>query len=99
MLDDAIELDWRVVEISNLGPPIPSHLLATLFDPFRQGGPTRTGRGSGLGLGLFIVHQLVLAHQGSVAVRSTREDGTLFTVRLPRNSRDTSPSAPAPADG
>ncbi|MFY0582054.1 ATP-binding protein [Cystobacter fuscus] len=85
---------WRVLEISNRGTPIPSHLLDTLFDPFRQAGPARTGRGSGLGLGLYIVQQLVLAHQGTVSVSSTAEDGTTFTVRLPRDSQDAPAAAP-----
>jgi signal transduction histidine kinase len=31
------------------------------------------------------VQHLVQAHGGTVAVRSTAEDGTTFTVRLPRN--------------
>jgi PAS domain S-box-containing protein len=84
---------WRVLEISNSGPPIANHLLATLFDPFRQAGPARTGRGSGLGLGLYIVHQLVLAHQGVVSVHSTGEQGTTFTVRLPRDARDVPPAS------
>ncbi|AKJ08149.1 PAS domain S-box-containing protein [Archangium gephyra] len=82
--DDA---DRQLLEISNPGTPIPGHLLATLFDPFRQGGVTRSGRGSGLGLGLFIVRELVEAHGGQVTVRSTEEEGTTFTVVLPRDAR------------
>jgi PAS domain S-box-containing protein len=82
--DDA---EHQVLEISNPGTPIPGHLLATLFDPFRQGGATRSGRGSGLGLGLFIVRELVEAHGGQVTVRSTEEEGTTFTVVLPRDAR------------
>jgi len=38
---------------------------------------------SGLGLGLFIVREIVHAHNGSVAVSSSSE-GTAFTFRLPR---------------
>ncbi|HEX5750241.1 MAG TPA: PAS domain-containing protein [Archangium sp.] len=82
--DDA---DQQVLEISNPGTPIPGHLLATLFDPFRQGGTMRSGRGSGLGLGLFIVRELVEAHGGQVSVRSTEDEGTTFTVVLPRDAR------------
>ncbi|PTL83520.1 hybrid sensor histidine kinase/response regulator [Vitiosangium sp. GDMCC 1.1324] len=81
------EPEWQVLEISNQGAPIPSHQLATLFDPFRQGGGSRSGRGSGLGLGLFIVRELVEAHGGQVTVRSTEHEGTTFTVLLPRDAR------------
>ncbi|WPB78018.1 PAS domain-containing protein [Archangium violaceum] len=81
------EAEQQVLEISNPGTPIPGHLLATLFDPFRQVGAARSGRGSGLGLGLFIVRELVEAHGGQVKVRSTEEEGTTFTVMLPRDAR------------
>lgn len=81
------EAERQVLEISNPGTPIPSHLLATLFDPFRQVGASRSGRGSGLGLGLFIVRELVEAHGGQVTVRSTEHEGTTFTVVLPRDAR------------
>jgi signal transduction histidine kinase len=35
---------------------------------------------------LFIVKEVVDAHQGTIEVTSNEEDGTLFTVMLPRNS-------------
>jgi signal transduction histidine kinase len=62
-------------------------LLGVIFDPYRRGaqGSTPTPRASrGLGLGLFIVRQIVLAHGGSIDVRSSVDEGTTFTVRLPR---------------
>ena len=42
------------------------------------------GASGGLGLGLYIVQQIVQAHEGSVDVASNEEDGTRFIVRLPR---------------
>jgi PAS domain S-box-containing protein len=78
--------DRQVLEVSNPGPPIPPDKLETLFDPFRQAGPD-TRKRSGLGLGLFIVREIIQAHGGTVAVRSTQEEGTTFTVTLPRESR------------
>ena len=76
----------QVLEVANAGAPIPPHLLDTLFDPFRQGGPPKPGGHSGLGLGLFIVRELVRAHHGEVTVRSSEEEGTVFTVLLPLDS-------------
>jgi two-component system sensor histidine kinase/response regulator len=58
--------------------------LPHLFEPFRSGrGAGR--RSEGLGLGLYIVDQVVKAHAGSVTVTSTGRAGTMFEVRLPRS--------------
>ena len=38
-----------------------------------------------IGLGLYIVREIVVAHGGMVEVASTTETGTTFTVRLPRS--------------
>jgi two-component system, sensor histidine kinase and response regulator len=55
----------------------------SLFDPFRQGAGRPLGS-DGLGLGLFIVEQLVSAHRGRVVVESADGVGTTFSVQLPR---------------
>ena len=36
-----------------------------------------------LGLGLFIAREVALGHGGTVDVASTREEGTVFTIRIP----------------
>jgi signal transduction histidine kinase len=74
-----------VLEVENQGPAIAPERLAVIFEPFRGGsGPLGSSRPRGLGLGLYIVRQVVLAHGGSVEVASDEERGTRFTVRLPR---------------
>jgi signal transduction histidine kinase len=75
------------VEVHNEGPPIPAELLPYLFEPFRRAVGEESVAREGLGLGLFIVKEIVAAHGGSVQVRSTREEGTCFTVRLPRRAQ------------
>jgi signal transduction histidine kinase len=71
------------ITVENSGT-IPADLLPRLFDPFR-GAQRQTGRTEGLGLGLYIVHQIVLAHGGSVDVISGGGDNrTRFSVRIPR---------------
>ncbi len=62
---------------------IEADLLAHLFDPFR-GAEREAGRARGLGLGLYIVQQIVRAHDGDIAVQSN-EAGTTFAVTLPRS--------------
>jgi PAS domain S-box-containing protein len=74
------------VDVHNEGPPIPAERLGLIFEPFRRfaGDEGRSVSGAGLGLGLYIVEQIVRAHGGDLGVRSTQEEGTTFTVRLPR---------------
>ena len=74
--------DHASLIVENAGPPIPDALRPYLFDPFRRGG----SNGHGLGLGLFIVREVALAHGGRVDFTSDL-DGTAFTVRLPRDAR------------
>ena len=77
-----------VVTVGNKGQPIPQAALQTIFDPLVQV-PVSKARAheppyTGLGLGLFIVREIVTRHQGTVTVVSSEESGTVFTVRLPR---------------
>jgi two-component system sensor histidine kinase/response regulator len=79
---DGARPDSVVIKVENSGT-IPPDLLPQLFDPFR-GARRQTGRTEGLGLGLYIVQQIVLAHGGSVDVQSGNDNRTTFVVRIPR---------------
>lgn len=74
-------LEHVEVSVENQGTPIAPQIQATLFDPFRRGS-ARTMNDRGLGLGLYIVDQIVRAHGGTVSVASD-EAGTRFRVSLP----------------
>jgi len=65
------------------GGSIPEHRRAALFDPFHDVTRMAESR-NGLGLGLYIVREIVLAHGGSVDVHAGSTDETAFCVRLPR---------------
>lgn len=82
-----------VVTVTNPGPVIPSSALPTLFDPFirAMSMPEANKRRPGIGLGLYIARQIVIAHGGTIAVASSEATGTVFTVRLPRH-RENVPS-------
>jgi signal transduction histidine kinase len=74
--------DWLVLEVHNGGDPIPEHKMEHLFEPFHPG----RRRSGSLGLGLYIVQQIVYAHGGSVRAESSSDRGTTFTVRWPRHT-------------
>jgi signal transduction histidine kinase len=69
-----------LVRIYNRGNPIPPDQLPDLFEPFRRGPNSWIG----LGLGLYIVREIMRAHGGTVEVESSAERGTTFTTRWPR---------------
>ena len=79
---DGTGTDAVVIRVENTGT-IPPDLLPQLFDPFR-GAQRQTGRAEGLGLGLYIVQQIVIAHGGNVDVQSGDGNRTAFVVRIPR---------------
>jgi signal transduction histidine kinase len=78
------EPDAVVVSVHNRGEPIAPEVLPRIFEPLQRGRKVDPGERS-IGLGLYIVRQLVRAHGGTVQVESSAEEGTCFTVRLPRH--------------
>lgn len=82
------EADAVTLKVVNAGEPIPPHALESIFQPLVQAPSGQSDRHerskTSLGLGLFIVREIVLAHEGSITVESSRTSGTVFTIRLPR---------------
>jgi signal transduction histidine kinase len=76
--------DEVALSVHNSGPPIDPEVLPHLFEPFRRGRSARPG--DSIGLGLYIVSEIVKAHGGRVEVASAPGAGTTFTVRLPRGA-------------
>ncbi len=77
--------DSVTLTVTNTGV-IPEEVLPHLFDPFR-GGQRHLGRSDGLGLGLYIVQQIVLVHGGRADVK-TGEGRTSFVVQIPRRGTE-----------
>jgi signal transduction histidine kinase len=73
--------------VHNQGAPIPEELRPRLFEPFERAGQPAAGSGTSSGLGLYIVREIVEAHHGRIDVHSTPQEGTTFTIRLPRRQR------------
>ncbi|HWY25255.1 MAG TPA: ATP-binding protein [Nevskia sp.] len=69
------------IEVGDDGPGIPAAERASVFEPFISKRP------GGLGLGLAVVKQIVLAHHGDIEVGESRWGGALFSIHLPRHAR------------
>jgi CheY-like chemotaxis protein len=84
--------DRAVVTVRDSGIGIPGEMLSRIFDRFSQVDPAPGQPRAGLGIGLWLVRNLVALHGGSVEARSDGPGlGSEFTVRLPLTS------APSPA--
>ncbi len=79
----AAEGECAVIQVQDHGMGIPEDAHSDIFNRFFQG---ERGTGSshrGLGLGLYISREIVVAHQGEISVESIPGEGTTFTVRIP----------------
>lgn len=71
-----------VVNIDDSGPGIAPHIRKTIFEPF----VTTRSVGEGMGLGLAIVHAIVMQHHGKIENYGVLPRGTRFTLTLPTAS-------------
>lgn len=81
------------VSVHNHGPAISPAFLPHLFDPMTRG-TVANGSETSVGLGLFIVKQIVDAHGGTVRVDSAADTGTTFTAVFPRQPAQAQEAAP-----
>ena len=82
------ECDRVVLQVNNQGETMLEEVKKNLFTAFWRGAKKvrANANSSGLGLGLYIVKQIVTAHNGTISVESNNEDGTTFTVIFSRLS-------------
>ncbi len=72
------------IRVSDTGQGMSAELVPFVFERYRQADSSTRRKFGGLGLGLFIVKQLVEMHGGTVEAHSEGEGrGSTFTVRLP----------------
>jgi signal transduction histidine kinase len=73
-----------VIRIRDNGPGISAAMLPTVFEMFSQAGTTLDRSAGGLGIGLYLVKQLVELHNGSIEARSDGSgQGSEFMITLP----------------
>ncbi|HEX7840515.1 MAG TPA: PAS domain-containing sensor histidine kinase, partial [Kofleriaceae bacterium] len=85
--------DEVALAVHSVGPPIPRALLPAIFEPYHRG-ERPSGTSQGLGLGLYIAHQIVLGHGGHLDLDSTEDGHTTFTVVLHRSRDRSLPGSP-----
>jgi signal transduction histidine kinase len=78
--------DWVEVAVTDPGIGIPAEAIPHLFERFYRAPSVRSEHMSGMGVGLYLVGEIVALHGGDVAVTSAKGIGSTFTVRLPTSA-------------
>src|SRR5207248_9928443 len=66
------------LQVRDTGSGIPAAQLGRMFEALY------TTKPGGTGLGLYITREIVAAHGGQITVQSVKDQGTTFTITLPR---------------
>ncbi|GAB4210360.1 MAG: ATP-binding protein [Roseiflexaceae bacterium] len=75
--------DYAVLAVRDQGIGIPKADLPHLFQRFYRASNINPHQISGTGIGLYVIHEIVSRHGGTIDVLSTLGEGSTFTVRLP----------------
>ena len=75
------------LEVADNGPGIPEFERDHLFTPFYRARSAAESAVPGLGLGLYICHELISAHGGDIVVDENPGGGARFTITLPPSVR------------
>lgn len=86
------EGDRVCLEVADQGPGIDEGLLPSMFQPFVSG-----KNETGLGLGLCVSRDIVLAHGGDISVANQPQGGACFKVLLPAHHQPPPAATPPPA--
>lgn len=79
--------DYIVLQVKDTGPGIPEHRIKHIFERYYTEIDKKGINPKGTGIGLSFVKTLVEMHQGSINVLSDSENGSTFTVWLPKTKK------------
>jgi signal transduction histidine kinase len=83
----SLELELRdgyaVISISDQGIGIPGEDLPHIFDRFHRGRNVDVSQLSGMGIGLYVVKEIVALHGGTIEAQSVEGQGSRFQLMLP----------------
>lgn len=74
---------WLHLEVADNGSGIQESEQKNIFKKFYRLGEEHTRKTKGTGLGLYIVHEIVKSHGGSIEIKSNQPKGTRFLLALP----------------
>lgn len=83
------------INVTDHGRGIPEDQISNVFEKFKQVAASDGKRAAGTGLGLPICKQIVEQHNGSISVSSKLDEGSTFTIHLPKVF---TPQSAAPAE-
>ena len=69
--------------VTDTGPGIPNHMLATIFEPFTKADESYSGRYTGSGVGLAVAKRLIESIGGTIGVESEPGMGASFWIVMP----------------
>lgn len=72
---------YAMISIKDTGAGISEDELPFIFNRYHQS--DKSSSNHGIGVGLHLVNEYVMLHQGTVTVRSVLGEGSVFTVRIP----------------
>jgi two-component system sensor histidine kinase CpxA len=77
------------ISVNDSGSGVPESTIEQLFQPFYRVDEARDRNSGGIGLGLAIAQQAVLAHNGKISAKNNTNDGLTVTIILPINNNFT----------
>ncbi len=83
VLGDDVRGEQLRLRVADQGIGIPPTALAQLFQRFYRAPNAGQQHAQGLGVGLYVIREIVALHGGSVEVMSAEGQGSTFTVQLP----------------
>ncbi|MDP4086879.1 MAG: HAMP domain-containing sensor histidine kinase [Bacillota bacterium] len=85
-LDTFLQNEFMVIQVKDSGIGIPQNEIPKIWDQFYRVDKSRGRQTGGSGLGLWIVKQIIHAHNGELSVDSVENEGSIFSVYLPLKS-------------
>ncbi len=79
---------YAVISLKNTGEGLSEDEIPKIFKRFYKTDESRSADATGIGLGLSIVRSIINLHNGTIAVKSVKDEYTEFVIELPLKKLD-----------